>query len=312
MGRRFAAVSALAALLPGCTPGGGAYTTSGPVLSVFTADIQAGIERHVEEQVLAGNGHFRLPFQNHELRLKLVRVHTEYLSHLGPRRYFACVDLADVGGDVYDVDFFLAGDPHAMTVTETTVHKINGQPYYVWNRRNDGTWHRIPVDQASQANLGVIQGKDEFEFRYRATLPALTAPARMWLPLPRTDRFQTVELESLDVPGTQRVLEEREHGNRILLLEFGPQDGGRTAELRFKVQRHEKSAYEEAARIAESMRATPKAIAIAQRGTKMQKNSIMSRLPSSGSGQNAPVAVIPHTVAILSSPATAINIPLGA
>ena len=61
------------------------------------------------------------------LRLQLVRVHTEYLSNLGPRRHFACVDLADVSGDVYDVDFFLEGDPGSMTVTETTLHKLNGK-----------------------------------------------------------------------------------------------------------------------------------------------------------------------------------------
>ena len=63
--------------------------------------------------LLAG-AYFKLPFHDQELRLKLVRVHTEYLSKLGPGRYFACVDLADISGDVYDVDFFLAGDPAAM------------------------------------------------------------------------------------------------------------------------------------------------------------------------------------------------------
>ena len=81
-----------------------------------TAAIQAGIERHIEEQVRLGEGYFKLPFRNKDLRLKLVRVHTEYLSNLGPSRYFACVDLVDVSGDVYDVDFFLAGEPAAMHV----------------------------------------------------------------------------------------------------------------------------------------------------------------------------------------------------
>jgi hypothetical protein len=95
-----------------------------------TAEIQKGIERHIEEQVHLGGGYFKLGFRNKELRLKLVRVHSEYLAKLDPGRYFACVDLADVSGDVYDVDFFLAGDPAAMKVTETIVHKINGQPFY--------------------------------------------------------------------------------------------------------------------------------------------------------------------------------------
>ena len=123
-----------------------------------TADIQTGIEQHLEKQVSLGGGYFNLPFRNKQLRLKLVRVHTEYLSKLGPNRYFACVDLADISGDVYDVDFFLAGEPGAMKVTETTVHKINGQPFYAWEQQSDGTWQRIPVKEASEAHLGVIKG----------------------------------------------------------------------------------------------------------------------------------------------------------
>ena len=90
---------------------GWADTGSKPAVSstpaVVTADIQAGIERHIEEQVRAGGGYYHLQFKDRELKLKLVRVHTEYLANLGPRRHFACVDLADVSGDVYDVDFFL-------------------------------------------------------------------------------------------------------------------------------------------------------------------------------------------------------------
>ena len=125
--------------------------------SVPTADIQAGIEKHIEEQVRRGGGYFTLPFRDKELRLKLVRVHTEYLSNLGPGRHFACVDLADISGDVYDVDFFLAGDPGAMTVTETTVHKINGQPFYAWEQKRDGTWHRVPLKTSLRRPPGCHQ-----------------------------------------------------------------------------------------------------------------------------------------------------------
>ena len=72
---------------------------------VVTADIQAGIEKHIEIQSKLGQGYFKLPYEGKELRLKLVRVHTEYLSHLSPGRHFACVDLASTDGHVYDVDF---------------------------------------------------------------------------------------------------------------------------------------------------------------------------------------------------------------
>lgn len=145
----------------------GASAPPGP--NSATAEVQAGIERHIEEQIRLGGGYFKFPFRNKELSLKLVRVHTEYLAKLGPGRYFACVDLADIGGDVYDIDFFLAGDPKAMKVTETTVHKLNGQPFYLWEQQSDRTWHRVPVKEASEGLLGVIRDRDEFEFLYRTT-----------------------------------------------------------------------------------------------------------------------------------------------
>jgi len=211
---------------------------------VVTADVQAGIEAHIDRQIRLGDGFFRLAHDDDELRLKLVRIHTEYLAILGPQSYFACVDLADVSGDVYDVDFFLSGEPGAMKVTETTLHKINGQPYYAWEQQDDGTWHRVAVDEASEALFGVIRDHDEFEFRYQAKLPQLDAAARMWLPLPESDDFQTVEILSVSTPGKQRILRDRWYDNRLLYLELAPQDSGKDVELRFRVQRREKAAYE--------------------------------------------------------------------
>jgi transglutaminase-like putative cysteine protease len=213
------------------------------VPNVVTADIQAGIEKHIEEQTRAGGGYFKLPFARKGLQLKLVRVHTEYLANLGPRRHFACVDLVGTDGEVYDVDFFLAGDPGAMTVTETTVHKINGQPLYAWGQNRDGTWRRVPVKKASKRLLGVIRGKDEFEFIYRVKLPPISAPARMWLPLAKSDRFQTVQVEGIHAPVQWRELDERAHGNKVLFLTASPAESGRTIEIRYRVQRVEKTAY---------------------------------------------------------------------
>ncbi|MHC4446080.1 MAG: transglutaminase domain-containing protein, partial [Planctomycetota bacterium] len=215
------------------------------VPNLVTKDIQDGIEKHIEEQTRLGEGYFRLPFDEGELRLKLVRVHTEYLANLGPRRHFACVDLASTDGDVYDVDFFLSGDPGAMTVTETTVHKINGKPFYVWKQKRDKTWHRVPVKDASQRLLGVINDRDEFEFLYRATLPKMTESARMWIPMPSTDLFQTVEAKSIEAPGKREILREREYGNKVLFLTLGPEDSGKTIAMRFQVSRLEKSIYAE-------------------------------------------------------------------
>ena len=241
-------VLALLAVLTGCSQQAQEEAATGvPVESIhpvaFTADIQAGIENYIDEQTRLGNGYFFLLFNDRELRLKLVKVHTEYLANLGPGRHFACIDLADVSGDVYDVDFFLAGDPGSMTVTETTVHKINGQPYYAWEQNKDGTWQRIPIERASDGHFGVIRERDSFEFTYWAELPEMSSPARMWLPLPETDRFQTVEIISLQVPGKQKIVHDSIYGNRILILDLTPEDSGKTIDIRFGVRRLEKAAY---------------------------------------------------------------------
>jgi len=240
------AVVVVCAILTGCDKSRDEeQSTSGSIPNVVTKDIQDGIEKHIEEQTRLGEGYFKLPFGDSELKLKLVRVHTEYLANLGPRRYFACVDLASSDGDVYDVDFFLAGDPGAMTVTETTLHKTNGQPHYVWKQERDKTWHRSPVKEAPPELLGAIKGQDEFEFLYRATLPQISDTARMWIPLPATDPFQTVDIKSIEAPGKQEILQEREHGNRVLFLTLGPQDSGKTIEIRSEVKRLEKPVYED-------------------------------------------------------------------
>jgi hypothetical protein len=217
--------------------------SSETVPNLVTKDIQVGIEKHIEEQTLLGNGYFKLPFNDKVLRLKLVRIHTEYLANLGPRRHFACVDLASSDGDIYDVDFFLTGDPGKMRVTETTVHKINGQPFYVWKQKRDKTWFRKSVDEAPPDLLGVIKGLDEFEFLYRVWLPEIINTAHMWIPIPSTNSFQTINVKSIKAPGKQQILHDEEYGNKILFLTFSQEDGSKTIEIRFNVRRHEKGVY---------------------------------------------------------------------
>jgi len=228
--------------LVGCNK---ATASSEEVPIVVTADILAGIEQHIEEQTKRGDGFFEVPYEDAELKLKLVKVHVEYLANLSPRRHFACVDLASTDGDVYDVDFFLDGDPGAMSVTETTVHKVNGQPIYVWKQRENKTWFRIPAEDATPDLLGVIKGSDRFEFLYRAVLPEITDTAQMWIPLPVTDSYQTVELKSIDAPVEQKILEDQEHGNKVLYLALAPEHSGETIAIRYQVERREKPVYEE-------------------------------------------------------------------
>ncbi len=212
---------------------------------VVTADIQAGIEKHIDDQTSLGQGSFNLDYQGKVLMLKLVRVHTEYLANLGPDEHFACVDLAEEGGDVYDVDFFMSGKRGSMKVTETMPHKIDGKPFYFWKQNKDRTWGVVPVTDASRVLMGVIIPKDHFEFRYQATLPKITGKARLWIPLPATDSFQTVRISSIESPCEYRVLEELENGNKVLFWELNSAQSGKLVDIRYDIERIEKSAYED-------------------------------------------------------------------
>ena len=215
---------------------------------VVTADIQAGIEKHIEAQTKLGEGYFIMLYEERELKLKLVRVHTEYLAHLAPGRHFACVDLASTDGHVYDVDFFLSGNVGEMEVTETTVHKTNGQPLYVWKQKEDKTWFRLPTDDATPDLLGVLKEEDEFEFFYQVTLPEMKDEGRMWIPYPTTDSFQTVELKNIQSPVNHKILEDDINGNKAFYMVFNPEHSGKMIEISYRVKRLERGVYEDKSR----------------------------------------------------------------
>ncbi len=210
---------------------------------VVTDDIRVGIEAHIARESAAHGGVYPLAFGDTTLSLKLVRVHMEYLSNLGPGRHFACVDMAADDGNVYDVDFFLTGDPGAMEVTERTVHKINGKPFYSWEQHDDETWSRVPTEGADRELLGVVEGRDRFEFVYLCTLPSMDQPSRMWIPLPSTDAFQRVTVKEILAPGSQRTLTDAAHGNEVLFLELSPADSHQQVVLRLEVERVEKGVH---------------------------------------------------------------------
>lgn len=214
-----------------------------PDKKVTIEDVDEGIRAHIAAKVKEGGGYFHFQKDSLELRLKLVRVHTEYLSVLGSNTFFACVDLATAGGDVYDVDFFLKGVPGDMDVTRTDFHKLNGKPYYTWKQARDKTWHTVPVEDATNDLLGVIEGKDQFTFTYEAQLPEITGPAKMWLPIAQTDRFQVVEVLAIESPGKQEIIEEEKYGNKILYLQLLPGHSQRKINIHYRVQRLEKGAY---------------------------------------------------------------------
>ena len=89
----------------------------------------------------------------------------------------------------------------------------------------------------------VIRGEDHFEFSYRATLPQLDGKAEIWLPLAKSDAFQTVDVERISLPAGWRKIEERDYKNEIVALTLDPAEGGKSIEIDYKVVRHEKASY---------------------------------------------------------------------
>ena len=112
---------------------------------VSKADISNGIKKHIANDIKKSSDRkFHVKYQNKDLALDLIKVHDDRLSSLGGGKYFACVDMKAANGTIYDIDFFMAGQPGSTRVTETSVHKINGKPLYNWKEEN-GVWKRVRV-----------------------------------------------------------------------------------------------------------------------------------------------------------------------
>ena len=109
------------------------------------ADISVGIKRHIASEIRrSSDRRFHVKYRGKDLALGLVKVHDDRLSNLGSGKYFACVAMKAADGPIYAIDFFMAGQPGSMRVTETSVHKINGKPLYNWKEEN-GVWKRVRV-----------------------------------------------------------------------------------------------------------------------------------------------------------------------
>ncbi len=90
---------------------------------------------------------------------------------------------------------------------------------------------------------GIVKGTDQFEFVYRVKLPEIKGEARIWLPLAKTDAFQTVTEDELNIPMKWEKVHDRDYGNDICVLYPQSSDSGKTVEVRYRVVRKEKAAY---------------------------------------------------------------------
>ena len=85
---------------------------------------------------------FHMPYNRKDLALDLIKVHDNRFSSLGGNKYFACVVMKGTDGKIYDIDFLMAVQPGKLTVTQTSVHKINGKPLYNW-KEEKGVWKKV-------------------------------------------------------------------------------------------------------------------------------------------------------------------------
>jgi len=207
------------------------------------ADIEIGIRDYISRETEQNSGFFPLPNDSSTMKLKLVRVHTEYLSNLGPDSHFACVDLADEKGDVYDVDFFLTGKPGNMHVTEMTLHKENGKPFYNWKQLADKTWKRVDVESSDNRLMGVVEGEDRFRFRYEVEIPEIEESAEIWIPVPTSNPWQDVTLLSQSSENRGTLKQESEYGNQYYYLQLDEKDSNIPLIFEYEVARMEKNPY---------------------------------------------------------------------
>src|SRR5438046_7861552 len=86
----------------------------------------------------------------------------------------------------------------------------------------------------------IVKGTDQFEFVYRVKLPEIQGEVHVWIPLAKTDAFQTVTEEKLNIPVKWERVQDRDDGNDICVRHGAREDSGKTVEVRDRVVRRER------------------------------------------------------------------------
>src|SRR5437870_12472588 len=81
----------------------------------------------------------------------------------------------------------------------------------------------------------IIKGSDQFEFVYRVKLPEIKGDARVWIPLAKTDAFQTVAKEKLNIPVKWERVQDQDYVNGICMHEPADKNSGNTARVSYSL-----------------------------------------------------------------------------
>ena len=106
----------------------------------ITADfVKKSIEDHVKAQSKDGVFVVHDDKLMKDWQLKIDKVHDPVRSFEkdGKTYYFTCVDFKSTGGnEVLDIDFWMAPKGDKLEVTDTKIHKLNGEPRYTYEGIN--------------------------------------------------------------------------------------------------------------------------------------------------------------------------------
>jgi hypothetical protein len=100
-------------------------------LVVSNAEIFAGVKKYISAHAQkSADKKFHIQSGGKDVALDLITVHDDRLSDLGGNKHSLCVDMKAANGAIYDIDFFIIVRSGTLSVTEASVHKINGKPLY--------------------------------------------------------------------------------------------------------------------------------------------------------------------------------------
>lgn len=106
-----------------------------PHKTITAKFVKKSIEEHVKAQSKGTGGVFVVHDDKlkRDWRLKLTKIHdpVRMFEKGGKTIYFACSDFTSVEGkDVLDIDFWMVPKGDRLEVTDTKIHKLNGEPRY--------------------------------------------------------------------------------------------------------------------------------------------------------------------------------------
>ena len=114
-------------------------------LVVSEAEVVAGVKKYIYAHAQKSpDKKFHVQFGGKDVALDLITIHGDRLSDLGENKHVVCVDMKAANGAIYDIDFFITVYSGTLSVTEASVHKVNGKPLYDW-KEEGGIFKKVKV-----------------------------------------------------------------------------------------------------------------------------------------------------------------------